>query len=77
MLWVVLVLVLGLAALVVLVGHVVWLAHKTADVLSEVGVLADQAGQLADLLGQVGATPGPAGTTGVEGSLLPARGDVR
>jgi hypothetical protein len=75
-LWVVLVLVLGLAALVVLVCHVVWLAHKTADVLSEVGVLTDQAGQLADLLGQVGA-PGPERTTGVEGSLLPARSDVR
>ena len=77
MLWVVLVLVLGLAALVVLVCHVVWLAHKTADVLSEVGVLTDQAGQLADLLGQVGATAGPERTTGVEGSLLPARSDVR
>ena len=77
MLWVVLVLVLGLAALLVLVCHVVWLAHKTADVLSEVAVLSDQAGQLADLLGQIGATPTSTGPTGVEGSLLPARGDVR
>jgi len=52
-LWVVLVLVLALGALAVLVGYAVWLAHKTADVLSEVGQLADQAGQLVDLLAQI------------------------
>jgi hypothetical protein len=52
-LWVVVFLVLALAALAVLVGYAVWLAHKAADVLSEVGQLADQAGQLADLLAQI------------------------
>jgi hypothetical protein len=62
-LWVVLFLVLALGALAVLVGYAVWLAHKTADVLSEVGQLADQAAQLADLVGQVGlsAEPTPVG----------------
>jgi hypothetical protein len=76
-LWVVLFLVLAVAALVVLVCYAVWLAHKTADVLSEVGVLADQAGQLADLLGEIGAPGTTTGPTGVEGTLLPTRTDVR
>lgn len=64
MLWVVLVLVLALGALGVLVGYAVWLAHKTADVLSEVGQLGERAAELGELLAQVqvpepgrGATP--------------------
>ncbi|SDS28125.1 hypothetical protein SAMN04488543_1430 [Friedmanniella luteola] len=70
MLWVVLFLVLALGALAVLVGYAVWLAHKTADVLSEVGQLADRAAQLADLVGQVGvpaAAPGESPTGPVTG----------
>ncbi len=53
MLWVVVFLLLALAALALLVGYAVWLAHKAADVLSEVGQLAEQGGQLADLLAQI------------------------
>ena len=53
MLWVVVFLAIAVAGLAMLVGYTVWLAHKTADVLSELGVLADQAAQLADLLGEV------------------------
>lgn len=63
MLWVVVFLVLALAGLAVLVAYAVWLVHKAADVLSEVGELADRAGQLGDLLADVGAPepadPGP------------------
>ena len=53
MLWVVVFLVLAAAGLAVLVGYAVWLAHKTADVFSELGELAERAGQLGDLLAQV------------------------
>ena len=35
------------------VAYGVWLAHKAADVMSEVRVLADRAGQLAELAGQI------------------------
>jgi hypothetical protein len=52
-LWVVVFLVIALAGLAMLVGYAVWLAHKTADLLSELGVLADQAGQLGRLLGEI------------------------
>ena len=41
---------IALAGLIMLIAYAVWLAHKAADVMSEVGVLADRAGQLADLL---------------------------
>ncbi|WP_375432997.1 hypothetical protein [uncultured Friedmanniella sp.] len=54
MLWVWIFLAIALVGLAMLVGYAVWLAHLTADVLSEVGVLADRAGQLGDLLGQIG-----------------------
>jgi hypothetical protein len=43
----------ALAGVIMLVAYAVWLAHKAADVLSEVGVLADRTGQLADLLSQI------------------------
>ena len=70
MLWVVVFGVLALAGLVTLVCYAVWLAHKTADVLSEVAVLGDQAAQLADLVGQIHA-PGDARDVGrVEGTLI-------
>lgn len=46
-------LVLALAGLAMLVGYAVWLAHRTADVLSEVGVLTERAAQLGDLLAQI------------------------
>ena len=53
MLWVVVFLVIALAGLAMLVAYTVWLAHKTADLLAELGVLGDQAAQLARLLGEV------------------------
>lgn len=54
MLWVWVFVGIAVAGLVMVVCYVVWLAHKTADLLSEVAVLADRAGQLGDLLGQIG-----------------------
>ena len=63
MLWVIVFASIALVGLVVLVSYGVWLAHLTADVLSEVAVLADRGGQLAGLLAQVGVPP--AGVTGV------------
>ena len=44
---------IALVGLIMLVAYGVWLTHKAADVLSEVGVLADRADQLTDLLGQI------------------------
>jgi hypothetical protein len=44
---------IALAGLVMLIGYAVWLAHKTADVMSEVAVLGDRTGQLFELLGQI------------------------
>ncbi len=48
---------IALAGVVMLVCYGVWLAHKAADVLSEVSVVGDRLGQLADLLAQI-ETPG-------------------
>ena len=59
MLWVVVFLVLALAGLAVLVAYAVWLAHKTADLFSEVAELAGRAAQLGDLLAQI-QVPDPA-----------------
>ena len=36
-----------------LIAYAVWLAHKAADVMGEVQVLADRGDQLAGLLGQI------------------------
>jgi hypothetical protein len=61
MLWVVLFLVIALAGLAMLVGYAVWLAHKTADVFSELRVLGKHSDQLAELLAQIrvpGSLPG-------------------
>jgi hypothetical protein len=69
-LWVVVVLVLALAGLVTLVCYAVWLAHKTADLLSEVAVLGDRAGELADLVGQIHAPGDARDVGGVEGTLI-------
>ena len=44
---------IALAGLVMLIAYAVWLAHKAADVMSEVRVLAERADQLAGLLGQI------------------------
>jgi hypothetical protein len=52
-LWVWVFVAIAVAGLVMVVCYAVWLAHKTADVLSEVTVLGDRMGQLGDLLGQI------------------------
>ena len=52
MVWVLLFGGIALAGLVMLISYAVWLAHKAADVMSEVGVLAERAGQLMDLLAE-------------------------
>lgn len=54
---------IALVGLIVVVAYGVWLTHKAADVMSEVGVLSDRADQLADLLGQIQA-PDPGRTPG-------------
>ncbi len=53
MLWVLVFGGIALAGLVMLISYGVWLAHKTADVLSEVAVLGERTGQLGDLLAQI------------------------
>jgi len=51
--WVGLFAALAVAGLGVLVGYAVWLTHKAADVLSEVGSLAGLGAQMLDLLEQL------------------------
>jgi hypothetical protein len=48
---------IGLVGLIMLISYAVWLAHKAADVMSELAVLADRADQLADLLSQIQSPP--------------------
>jgi hypothetical protein len=52
-LWVIVFAAIAVAGLIMVICYAVWLAHKTADVMSEVTVLADRGGQLAELLGQI------------------------
>lgn len=52
-LWVLVFAAIALAGLVMVVCYAVWLAHKTADVLSELKMLAGLGSQLADLGAQV------------------------
>ena len=51
---------IALVGLIMLISYAVWLAHKAADVMSELAVLADRADQLADLLSQIQSPPPPA-----------------
>ena len=48
---------IALVGLIMLISYGVWLAHKAADVMSELSVLADRAEQLADLLSQIQPPP--------------------
>lgn len=59
MVWVWVFLGIAVAGLGMLVGYAGWLAHLTADLLSEVAVLGRRAGELLDLLGRVGAVDEP------------------
>ena len=72
MLWVIVFVSIAVVGLVVLVSYGVWLAHKTADVLSEVTVLAERGGQLAGLLAQVQA-PSAGVTAAASNRLATAR----
>jgi hypothetical protein len=51
---------IALVGLVMLISYGVWLAHKAADVMSEIAVLADRADQLAGLLSQIESPANPA-----------------
>jgi hypothetical protein len=53
MIWVIVFGGIALAGLVMLISYAVWLAHKAADVWSEVDMLALRADQLAQLLAQI------------------------
>ena len=57
MIWVLVFGGIALAGLIMLISYGVWLAHKAADVMSEVVVLADRADQLAGLLSQIQPPP--------------------
>jgi hypothetical protein len=48
---------IALVGLIMLISYGVWLAHKAADVMSEISVLGDRADQLADLLSQIQSPP--------------------
>ena len=67
---------IALAGLVMLVCYAVWLAHKTADVWSELTVLGDRTAKMADLLSQI-EIPTPAGDTDLDGLGQRARFDAR
>jgi len=51
--WVLLFAAIALAGLGMLIGYAVWLTHKAADVLSEVGAFAGVGAEVLDLLEQV------------------------
>jgi len=70
--WVVIFGAIALIGLAVVVSYTVWLAHRAADVLSEVRVLTDRGGQLVELLGQI-EVPG----FGSAGRRLPGSGSTR
>lgn len=71
MLWVLVFGGIALAGVVMLVCYGVWLAHKAADVVSEVAVLADRLGQLGELVAQI-QSPAPAGWGGSAYGVLPS-----
>lgn len=54
MLWVIVFVAIALAGLIMVACYAVWLAHKTADVWSEVTVLTERGAQLAELVAQIG-----------------------
>jgi hypothetical protein len=66
---------IALLGLAMLIGYAVWLAHKTADVFSELSMLGDRAGELLALAAQVG-VPEPAGRPIRYDDDLSVSGDV-
>jgi hypothetical protein len=61
MIWVLVFGLIALAGLIMLVSYAVWLAHKAADLFSELEMLGTRAEELADLLSQL--EPSPRGNT--------------
>ena len=61
---------IALVGLIMLISYGVWLAHKAADVMSEIGVLADRADQLADLLSQIQPPLDPAAQSAWHSDLI-------
>lgn len=57
MIWVLVFGLIALAGLIMLVSYAVWLAHKAADLFSELEMLGRRAEELADLLSQIEPTP--------------------
>ncbi len=57
MIWVLVFGLIALAGLIMLVSYAVWLAHKAADLFSELEMLGTRAEELADLLSQLEPTP--------------------
>ncbi len=49
---------IALAGLVMLISYAVWLAHKAADLFSELEMLGTRAEELAELVGGIGLPPG-------------------
>lgn len=57
MIWVIIFGAIALAGLIMVVLYAVWLAHKAADLMSEVAALADRGAQLANLISQIETSP--------------------
>ena len=57
MIWVLVFGLIALAGVIMLVSYAVWLAHKAADLFSELEMLGTRAEELADLLSQLEPTP--------------------
>jgi hypothetical protein len=53
MIWVIVFVSIALAGLIMCICYAVWLAHKAADVWSEVDMLAQRGAEFADLLEQI------------------------
>ncbi|MDR3069733.1 MAG: hypothetical protein LBU38_01820 [Propionibacteriaceae bacterium] len=53
MIWVWVFLGIALAGLVMLVSFAVWLAHKAADIFSELQMLGDRAAEMAELVSKL------------------------
>ena len=51
--WVLLFGAIAVAGLIMVVAYGVWLAHKAADLASEVGVVTGRLGELGDLVAQI------------------------
>lgn len=61
---------IALAGVVMMVCYGVWLAHKTADLLSEASVLADRLGELGELVAQI-QPPAAAGDVRLDDRPIP------